>query len=416
MRVISPIIGIGGRGGCGSDGTSCGCWWFSVVLQMMASVSSATQARIAAAPSCVKSSTVAVLLRWDPTTPTPRRYDVHVSEDAGFGRGRSITTQNTSVLVDDLLPGLTYYFAFRSQSATSPFAWGALSPSTACATVPLARTQAHVLPPTDPPAQGSVTVRIGQPEWLATDALTILSWQLQWRPASSNREWTTAPVLSKATSVWNVELSGLPSSSILEVRAIAQLLRRGADDVREAGIPSDPVLYRTADPAVDPMTMVRMSELCAENCSVDFISNHDSGSAEGDQLFATLMASMPTPNPMGVVFNSSVSSRYCVYRDATRPFANYASCDGPTPELYECVCNDMMDHCFGRLPCADPTPGRTKSGGGNASCPQCSDCTAEVLAQSLRFVGRMAIYLPMFEIPSDPVRGQMRGDVLSLPN
>ena len=265
-------------------------------------------------------------------------------------------------------------------------------------------------PPTDPPAQGSVTVRIGQPEWLANDAQTIASWQLQWRLANSSDKWTTAPARTVVASEWSVELSGLPSSSMLEVRAIAQLLQRGIGDTRNAGIPSDPVLYRTADPAVDPLTMLRMSELCTEDCQVDFISNHDSGSAEGDQLFATLMATMPTPNPMGVVFNSSVTTRYCVYRDANRPFANYASCDGPTPELYECVCNDMMDHCFGRLPCLDPKPGHTRSGGANASCPQCSDCTAEVLAQSMRFVGRMAIYLPMFEIPSNPVRDQTRDD------
>jgi hypothetical protein len=182
------------------------------------------------------------------------------------------------------------------------------------------------------------------------------------------------------------------------------MLRRSVGEVLQAGIPSDPVLYRTADTLADPVTMLRMSELCTENCSIDFLSDHDSGSVEGDQLFATLMATMPTPNPMGVDFNSSVTTRYCVYRDASRPFANYASCDGPTPELYECVCNDMMDHCFGRLPCTDPTPGHTRTGGENVSCPQCSDCTPEVLAESLRYVGRMAIYLPMFDIPSNPVR------------
>lgn len=399
----------------GSEGPRCGYCWRLVVMQVLGALNDATgtQAGLAAAPSCIEISTVAVLLRWDPATIAPLRYDVHVSEDAAFSAGRSITTMNASVVVDDLLPGYKYHFAVRSQSSTSPFAWGSLSPSTACATKPLAQTQAHVLPPIAPPSHGSVVVRLGHPEWLADGAWTVSRWELQWRHASSSDEWTAVPALTVLTSQWTIELSGLPSSSTLEVRAIARLLRRGIGDVRQAGIPSDPVLYRTADPVADPTTMLRMSELCTKNCSIDFISNHDSGSAEGDQLFATLMATMPTPNPMGVDFNSSVTTRYCVYRDASRPFANYASCDGPTPELYECVCNDMMDHCFGRLPCADPKPGHTRSGGQNASCPQCSDCTAEVLAKSLRYVGRMAIYLPMFDIPSNPVGDKTRDYLLN---
>eukprot|EP01052_Picozoa_sp_SAG31_P035655 SAG31_NODE_4331_length_3346_cov_1.723745_5_plen_375_part_00 len=372
------------------------CWLLLLLLLGLPRNAEAVNA--VPAPRCVKSSTVTVTLRWSRVSAALKGYDVHVAEDNSFSAGRSITTANTSVVVDDLLPGHTYYFALRWQSAVPPFAWRPLSPSVTCETLPLAQTQAHLLPPIDPPLRGSITVRLGQPEWLATDTRTLLGWELQWRLANSDNEWVPAPALVTARQR-KFNLSGLPSGSLVEVRAVAQLRRQGNGDVREPGIPSEPVLYSTADPVAEPVTMLRMSELCDANCSVDFISNHDSGSGEGDQLFATLMATMPVPNPMDVVFNMSVTTRYCVHRDASWPFANYASCDGPTPELYQCVCNDMMDHCFGRLPCKNPTPGRT-----NASCPQCADCTADVLAQSLRYVGRMAIYLPMFEFPTNPVR------------
>ena len=351
--------------------------------------------------SCGNSSSVGFSVQVGSTQPV-LRFDVHIVGGEGDGVVRSVTTigRRPWVRVEDLRPGRTYQVSVRTQSlrGVNGSTWSALSPSVECTTRPLAQTQAYLLPPTSAPTATSVTVRIGGCD--LADASAIAGWELQWRRLQSTGPWVTVPRLGPAKR--SVRLTGLPAGSALEVRATALIQTeqaRGAGAVR--GVPSDSVVHYTSDLTAEPLSLLRMSELCGDACDIDFLANHDSGGAEGDQLFATLMATMPPgpSNPMGVVFNSSVTTRYCTHRDARLPFAQYASCDGPpgatNTDDYVCICSDMADHCFARAPCDDPVPNP------RTGAPQCkAQCSASTLAASLRSIGRMPVYLPMFAMPN----------------
>eukprot|EP01048_Picozoa_sp_COSAG05_P006116 COSAG05_NODE_382_length_10509_cov_8.360519_6_plen_481_part_00 len=351
---------------------------------------------------CGNSSSVGFSLQLNSAQPV-LRFDVHVSaaDDGAVVRSVTTTGRRPWVRVEDLWPGRKYHVSVRTQSllGANRSTWSALSPSIGCTTRPLAQTQAHLLPPTGAPTTTSVVVRIGGCE--IADPSSVVGWKLQWRRVQSIGPWVTAP--KSPANKRSVRLTGLPAGSALEVRATALIhagRARGASAVR-SGVPSDSVVHYTSDLTAEPLSLLRMSELCGDACDIDFLTNHDSGSAEGDQLFATLMASMPPgpSNPMGIAFNSSVTTRYCTHRDVRQPFAQYASCDGARgatdTDNYVCVCSDMADHCFARAPCDDPVPNP------RTGAPQCkASCSASTLAASLRSIGRMPVYLPMFEMPN----------------
>merc|ERR1712232_723373 len=82
-------------------------------------------------------------------------------------------------------------------------------------------------------------------------------------------------------------------------------------------------------------------------CEVDLLHNHDSGQLMADVDFITEMAAINGSHFIGD-FNNSITTAYCVER-VREPFADYVSCNGNTTESYECICNNWIDRCLGRM-------------------------------------------------------------------
>lgn len=175
--------------------------------------------------------------------------------------------------------------------------------------------------------------------------------------------------------------------------------------VGRSGPASDPVAVRTGGRHTRFVEMYRISEhQDPQDQEVDFLSNHDTGSAAGDVAFVTGSGTHFTPD-----FNTSVITQYCVEMDDV-PYADYVSCNAPTsphiggePNMtYTCVCNNWIDRVIGHQnttkACGPvhphPTLQEVKSpvtaGRGMPTC----NCTDASLAGSRRHVGRMAVFLP----------------------
>ena len=99
-----------------------------------------------------------------------------------------------------------------------------------------------------------------------------------------------------------------------------------------------------------------------------------------------------------ISFNSSIITRYCVERRVplAGDWADYVSCNGPHANDYECLCDNWIDRCIGRLdisPCRLSNPSWLDTGDGFL-LPE-SNCSTASLERSAREVGRLPIYSPM---------------------
>jgi len=176
---------------------------------------------------------------------------------------------------------------------------------------------------------------------------------------------------------------------------------------------SDPVFLRTTgNGATKFLQMYRISEhQNANDQEVDFLSNHDSGSAAGDVAFVTAAGTHFVQD-----YNTSVITQYCVemvnqYPDQSKPFADYVSCNGPdalggaawvNPHLkmssarvepnmtYTCVCDNLIDRVIGHQNFTEACGSKPDKGHHGGTC----NCTAASLARSAERVGRLNIFLP----------------------
>lgn len=106
-----------------------------------------------------------------------------------------------------------------------------------------------------------------------------------------------------------------------------------------------------------------------------------------------MLASLTLSEPARAPCSLQVVARYCVRR-SPQPYADYASCNGRTPDEYTCGCGNYADRCIGRedLSICDPTaPEVPPLSQLMLPMPPCT-CDAASLKQSQRFVGRMPFF------------------------
>ena len=311
-------------------------------------------------------------------------------EGHGFTPFIAASAESREILVRDLLPDQTYLVKVRTRGPAPKNEWSNLTAlAVPCYTAALRPGQPRVLPPQTAPSTTSLTVAVAPG---ASDGTELVVEARQ--PGGA---WGAA-VPVQGTSM-TATLSGLVPGTAYEVRARTALDSAGS-------LASDVILQRTAVSNVAvPLTVYRISELCDERpdysygggtgeggrtCEPDNLYNHDAGSLRAVELFAAINLGKGhatfIPN-----FEDSVTSRYCVLREA-KPWADYVSCNG-RPEFgtehYACTCNVFIDRCIGRLStdsCYIPNATRHEP-------PRCN-CSATSTAYSNRYIGRMPVYSP----------------------
>jgi hypothetical protein len=337
-----------------------------------------------------------------PRVGTADLYDVEFSlHDDSFDHFWSQTTycdtaglptQQCKAVLDDLLPATGYALRVRAHSAaTSSLAigWSNFSATWSCSTKPLL---AH---------SPGLPVRNG------TLSLTTIS--LRWSAA------TTAPQGHRLTGYtveqhddhgWTVletvdvpavgtTLYGLKPATAYTLRIVAHSAAIAGTGVvlSTAGEPST---LRTANPKQRMLSVWRVTDFLANERTIDFLGDHDGGSADGVSLFMAGNQNNAGWEPFDI--REATLALYCVAIDASHGFAPYASCNtraaGQPPS---CACENFADRQIGHQgnasiyrDCGDP--GDTLADGSRES--SACTCSNESLAQSRANVGMQPVFWP----------------------
>jgi len=296
-------------------------------------------------------------------------YEVQFKKDSDNSFWYSITTSSSPVYVVDLKAKTTYIIRVRMQLGE---VWGNFTSS------PISCTTRDIV---------STSI-----SGLAAIANTQSSVTLKWNPP-----------LKEGVDHYIVLLSGtMRSMTTKDTKIVFDKLTKGqtlyftvvpvfADGT--SGQMSDSYETRTLG-YTKFIQLYRISELCDNNCEVDFLTNHDSGDLSADVMFISHAVATTSHSAFKINFTSSVTTQYCVeYMDES--FADYLSCNGPTVYDYTCLCDNYIDRVIGRMDVS--TCNKTSGPGGECKCD------ANKVKNSLFKIGQQPVYYPFPKFT--PTRG-----------
>lgn len=354
----------------------------------------------AATGSCLSQSSASLTVAW-PRDGTADVYDVEFAlhdDDMDFDRFWSQTTYCDKVgaanqcraVLQDLLPATTYALRVRAHSAafaSLAIGWGNFSAIWRCSTK-LSLEHSPGLP-----------VRNG--------SLSLTTISLSWNAASTaqGHRLTGYTVERHADHGWialdtvdapavGTTLRGLLPATAYILRVVAH--STPTSDRGIVSTPGEPATLRTANPKLRMLTAWRVTDFLANERTIDFLGDHDAGSADGVSLFMAGNQNNVGWEPFDI--REATLALYCVAIDASHDFAPYASCNTRAAgEPPTCTCENFADRQIGHQgnasitrDCGSPS---SKVAYGSRVQSTCS-CSNESLAQSRAYVGSQPVFWP----------------------
>ena len=213
-------------------------------------------------------------------------FDLEFSEDPTFARSWSQTTPSASIPLADLRPSTAYALRVRAHAAgvgSLAIGWGNFSRVWRCSTA-ATRPGAPGVPARDGPlATDSVGLR-----WAAASGAPS-GYRVEGRAGGSG-SWRTLNTTSGG--VTSCTLTGLLPATAYQLRVITS---------SGSSVPGESTVLRTADAALRQLEVWRVTDFLANEKTVDFLGDHDGGSALGVSLF---MAGSKCGRSLCVLFRS----------------------------------------------------------------------------------------------------------------
>eukprot|EP01043_Picozoa_sp_COSAG02_P007192 COSAG02_NODE_212_length_28729_cov_45.980196_3_plen_557_part_00 len=359
-----------------------------------------------AAGRCLSQSSASLTVSW-PRVGTADLYDVEyatvVAGDYAFDRFWSQTTycdtdglptQQCRAMLEDLLPATAYVLRMRAHSAaisSLAIGWSNFSASWSCSTKPLL---AHA--PGIPVRNGSLSLSAISLRWSAAStvqARRLTGYTVEHHDDDQN--WIVLKTVD-APAV-GTTLYGLNPATAYTLRIVAHSTAIASTGVvlSTAGEPST---LRTANPKQRMLTVWRVTDFLANERTIDYLGDHDGGSADGVSLFMAGNQNNAGWEPFDI--REATLALYCVAVDASHGFAPYASCNTRAAgEPPSCACENFADRQIGHQgnisiarDCGAPGQGDTLTDGSRK--PSTCSCSNESLAQSRAYVGSQPVFWP----------------------
>jgi hypothetical protein len=282
-------------------------------------------------------------------------------------------------VLEDLQPATAYAIRVRAHSADASslaIGWSNFSASWHCTTESMPANTPGIPIRVGSLSPSSIALRWEAPAAAAAASAQAgpITFSVQMYQAH-NSKWVVLASVPAPTVT--ATLHGLAPAAAYRLRVVAHSAT--------ADTAGEPSTLRTADPGVHLLTVWRVTDFLANERTIDFLGDHDGGSADGVSLFMAGNQNNAGWEPFDI--REATLAQYCVAVSAAKPFAPYASCNTQTPgKPPSCACENFSDRKIGHQDNATIV----RDCGEKGKCT----CSNESLAQSRANVGMQPVYWP----------------------